>query len=68
MESQLLGRTKAQRVGFPGLEPGREEVIVAGTIILRTIMETVGTKECLVSDLGLREGMLIDLALKLERS
>ncbi|HEY6083848.1 MAG TPA: Ppx/GppA phosphatase family protein, partial [Nitrospira sp.] len=64
LESQLLGRTKAQRVGFPGLEPGREEVIVAGTIILRAIMETLGEKECLVSDLGLREGELINLARK----
>jgi exopolyphosphatase/pppGpp-phosphohydrolase len=26
------------------------------------IMETLGEKECLVSDLGLREGVVIDLA------
>jgi exopolyphosphatase/pppGpp-phosphohydrolase len=28
-------------------------------------METLGKKECLVSDLGLREGVLIDLATRM---
>ncbi len=62
LERMLLGRTKAERVGLPGLEKNREEVIAAGAIIIRTIMETLGQEECLVSDLGLREGVLIDLA------
>jgi len=29
-------------------------------------METLGEEECLVSDLGLREGLLIDLARRTE--
>ncbi|MEQ1793533.1 MAG: Ppx/GppA phosphatase family protein [Nitrospira sp.] len=61
LEQALLSRTKADRVGLPGLEKSREEVIAAGAIIIRTIMETLGEKECLVSDLGLREGVLINL-------
>ena len=61
LEHTLLSRTKAERVGLPGLEKNREEVIAAGAIIIRTIMETLGQEECLVSDLGLREGVLIDL-------
>ena len=40
-------------------------MIVAGVLILRTVMETLGYQECLVSDLGLREGILIDLARRL---
>ena len=32
--------------------------------LLRTVMETLGERECLVSDLGLREGVLIDLAMQ----
>ena len=64
LEQTLLSRTKANRVGLPGLEKGREEVIVAGAIIIRTIMETLGVTDCLVSDLGLREGVLIDLAMR----
>jgi exopolyphosphatase / guanosine-5'-triphosphate,3'-diphosphate pyrophosphatase len=62
LEQQLLARTKAARVGMPGLEKNREDVIASGAIILRTIMESLGQQECLVSDLGLREGVLLDLA------
>ncbi len=62
LESMLLGRTKSERVGLPGLEKNREDVIVAGAVILRTAMETLGMSSLLVSDLGLREGVLLDLA------
>ena len=62
LEQTLLSRTKAERVGLLGLEKNREEVIAAGAIIIRTIMETLGVSNVLVSDLGLREGVLIDLA------
>jgi exopolyphosphatase/guanosine-5'-triphosphate,3'-diphosphate pyrophosphatase len=64
LERALLTRTKAERVGLLGLEKNREEVIAAGTIIIRTIMETLGQSACLVSDLGLREGVLIALQTK----
>ena len=62
LEQTLLSRKKADRIGLPGLEKNREEVIAAGAIIIRTIMETLGRPSVLVSDLGLREGVLIDLA------
>ncbi|MEX5212526.1 MAG: Ppx/GppA family phosphatase [Nitrospiraceae bacterium] len=65
IEQTLLSRTKAQRIGLPGLEPGREEVIVSGTIILRTVMERLEMQRVLVSDLGLREGVLIDFAVRM---
>jgi exopolyphosphatase/guanosine-5'-triphosphate,3'-diphosphate pyrophosphatase len=61
LEQTLLSRTKVERVGLPGLERNREEVIAAGAIIIRTIMEALGEEECLVSDLGLREGVVMDL-------
>ena len=62
LEQQLLGRTKSQREGLPGLERGREDVIAAGAVILGTVMETLAMSNVLVSDLGLREGVLIHLA------
>ncbi len=62
IERTLLSRNNADRVGLPGLEKGREEVIAAGAIIIRTIMETLGMSAVLVSDLGLREGVLIEFA------
>lgn len=68
LEADLLSRTKAQRSGMPGLEPGREDVIVAGTLILRGAMEALGFQTCLVSDLGLREGIVLDLAARLQKT
>ena len=62
LEQTLLNSKKAARIGLPGLEKGREEVIAAGAIIIRTVMETLGVSSVLVSDLGLREGVLIELA------
>ena len=66
VEQTLLSRKKSDRAGLPGLEKGREEVIAAGTIIIRTVMETLGMSRVLVSDLGLREGVLINLASRAE--
>jgi exopolyphosphatase/guanosine-5'-triphosphate,3'-diphosphate pyrophosphatase len=65
LEAQLLSRSNAEREGMPGLERGREDVIVAGAIILSTMMETLGMETVLVSDLGLREGVLLHLANRL---
>jgi exopolyphosphatase / guanosine-5'-triphosphate,3'-diphosphate pyrophosphatase len=64
LERALLLRTKVERVGLLGLEKNREEVIAAGTIIIRTIMETLNQHSVLVSDLGLREGILIELEMR----
>jgi exopolyphosphatase/guanosine-5'-triphosphate,3'-diphosphate pyrophosphatase len=64
LERQLLTRPKAARVGMPGLEKNREDVIAAGAIILLTVMDALGERECVVSDLGLREGVLLDLAMR----
>lgn len=62
IEHSVVTRTRQERAGLAGLEAGREEVIVAGTLILRCIMEELGAERCLVSEYGLREGVLVDLA------
>jgi exopolyphosphatase / guanosine-5'-triphosphate,3'-diphosphate pyrophosphatase len=65
LEQTLLSRRKTDRTGLPGLEKNREEVIAAGAIIIRTVMETLGISAVLVSDLGLREGVLLDLVMRM---
>lgn len=62
LEADMLSKTGMERLDMPGLEPGREQVIVAGTLILRKTMEYFRYDRCLVSDYGLREGVLVDLA------
>lgn len=66
LEKDLITKMAPQRLAMPGLEPGREYVIVAGIVILRRIMETFGFDTCLVSDYGLREGVLVDKAEKMK--
>ena len=68
LEKNLMARTSVDRLDMPGLEPGREGVIVAGTVILRNIMETFKFETCLVSDYGLREGILVDQAKKIKET
>jgi exopolyphosphatase/guanosine-5'-triphosphate,3'-diphosphate pyrophosphatase len=62
LEKELIAKTGLERIAMPGLEPGREFVILAGTVILRRMMEAFGVSACLVSDFGLREGILVDKA------
>src|SRR2546428_361839 len=58
--AELIARTHAQRRELVGLEPGREGPILGGTLILAEGLGPVGFAGCLVSDYGLREGVLID--------
>ncbi len=54
-----------QRARFIPFEPSRLDIIVPGTRILLKLMETFGFREIIVSNYGLREGILIDLYKKI---
>ncbi len=58
--SDLVSKTIEERRTIKGLELGREDIIVAGAAILITIMEEMGHDSLVVSDYGLREGLIID--------
>lgn len=59
---QKLARSSlAERRKMKGLEQGREDIILAGAIVAREIMEHLGSSEMVVSDWGLREGIVLDL-------
>ncbi len=62
IERNVFGATRAERVGMPGLETGREEVMAAGTLMLRCIMHELNMERCVVSEFGLREGVVGHLA------
>ncbi|MCB9710734.1 MAG: Ppx/GppA family phosphatase [Nitrospiraceae bacterium] len=64
LEEDIMSKSSGQRLEMPGLEAGREQVMAAGTLILRMTMESFGYDHCLVSDYGLREGVLVDLVTK----
>ena len=50
-----------ERRAIRGLEPGREDIILAGAIVSQEIMERFGYASMIVSDWGLREGIVLDL-------
>lgn len=59
---EFLTRTAAGRLTMKGMEKGREDLIVAGTLIVLEVMDRWGFREIIVSDWGLLEGIAIDLA------
>jgi exopolyphosphatase/guanosine-5'-triphosphate,3'-diphosphate pyrophosphatase len=51
--------TPKERLEVPGLEPGREDLIIAGTLVVLTTMRIFGFKTFKVSDSGLLEGLIL---------
>jgi exopolyphosphatase/guanosine-5'-triphosphate,3'-diphosphate pyrophosphatase len=56
--SLLQGSTIEKRREIPGIEPGRADVILAGAVILERIMTLFGHSRVLVSDHGVRYGVV----------
>lgn len=57
---RLLPLSPDERLMVPGLEKGREDLIIAGTLITVKTMEFFGFRRLKVSDFGLLEGLLVD--------
>jgi exopolyphosphatase/guanosine-5'-triphosphate,3'-diphosphate pyrophosphatase len=53
-------RSADERRMLPGLQPKRAEVILAGACIVRTVLEKLGHDSLVVSDRGLRHGLLVE--------
>ena len=66
---QRLGAsTLAERGTIRGLEKGREDIILGGAIVAQEIMRKFGYTSMLVSDWGLREGIILNLYEKLNNA
>jgi exopolyphosphatase/guanosine-5'-triphosphate,3'-diphosphate pyrophosphatase len=62
MLESLSSVTTASRRLIPGVEPGRADVIVAGTLILDEVMRTFGFDSCLTSEADILDGLVISAA------
>jgi len=60
--ARLAGATQAERERMTGLDPRRADVILAGALILERLATAVGVPEVLVSDRGIRWGLLHEMA------
>ena len=67
---RLSSLPSRERAGMPGMEPGREVVIVSGTAILESLMRRLGVDRMVVSSKGVRYGVAYFLSNRsiLERS
>lgn len=57
---RLAPLTPEERLAVPGLEKGREDLIIAGILITAKTMDIFGIQEMKVSDYGMLEGLVIE--------
>ncbi len=56
----LASLSLEERRRVPGLNPERGDIVVAGGMVLVTLMQEAGVSELRTSERGLREGLLVD--------
>jgi len=64
INAELAGMTNTERSHVPGLEEGRSDIIVAGGLLLETLLWEVGAESITSCDWSLREGVILDYLLK----
>ena len=62
VSADLLAATHVQRAAMPVMHPGRVDVIGAGALILRVLMEEFGLPEVVVSEHDILDGIALRLA------
>jgi exopolyphosphatase / guanosine-5'-triphosphate,3'-diphosphate pyrophosphatase len=60
IRKQVVSLGLQQRLKLPGLEPKRGDIVVAGAVLLDTILRRLGASEITLCDLALREGLILD--------
>jgi exopolyphosphatase / guanosine-5'-triphosphate,3'-diphosphate pyrophosphatase len=61
-EERLYRLTDAERLALPGMEKGRERYIVPGVCLAVLAMEKFGANDLVVSDAGILEGIIKEIA------
>jgi len=60
LRKEVVGLSLAQRLTIPGLDPRRADLVVAGGVLLDTILRRLGAVDITLCDLALREGLVLD--------
>jgi exopolyphosphatase/guanosine-5'-triphosphate,3'-diphosphate pyrophosphatase len=63
----LLRATRAERAALPVMHPGRVDVIGAGALVLRVLMEEVGATELVASEHDILDGIALSVVPDLAR-
>jgi exopolyphosphatase/guanosine-5'-triphosphate,3'-diphosphate pyrophosphatase len=57
---QVVALDMRRRLRLPGLDSRRADLVVAGAVLLDTVVRLLGAKEITLCDLALREGLVLD--------
>jgi exopolyphosphatase/guanosine-5'-triphosphate,3'-diphosphate pyrophosphatase len=60
LRKRIVELNMQQRLKVPGLEPKRADIVVAGAVLLDTILQKLGADEITLCDLALREGLILE--------
>ena len=60
VRKHVAGLGPEERLTVPGLDPRRADLVVAGSILLDTLLRRLGAADVTLCDLALREGLVLD--------
>ena len=60
LRKEVVALDPEQRLAVPGLDPRRADLVVAGAVLLDTILRRLGAEELTLCDLALREGLVLE--------
>ena len=60
MISLFRNTTNREKGEIPGMVNGREDTILAGALIVKAVLKSLGLSKLIVSDRGLRFGLIYD--------
>jgi exopolyphosphatase/guanosine-5'-triphosphate,3'-diphosphate pyrophosphatase len=60
LRKRLTGVDLEARLNMDALDPRRADIIVAGAVLLDTVLRRLGAEEITLCDLALREGLVLD--------
>jgi exopolyphosphatase/guanosine-5'-triphosphate,3'-diphosphate pyrophosphatase len=60
VRKQVCSQPLEQRLQMPALDPRRADLVVAGAVLLDTLLRKLGADEITLCDLALREGLVLD--------
>jgi exopolyphosphatase/guanosine-5'-triphosphate,3'-diphosphate pyrophosphatase len=66
LEDRLLSATPEERTSMPGVDSMRADLVLPGTLLLRTLLELTNSANALVCESALKEGLVVDYFVRRE--
>lgn len=60
VERIIKAKSYRERAALPGVDPRRADILVAGAVVMETILNDCGFDEFMISSYALREGIVLD--------